>query len=164
MQQIVYVTQTLTENHQPFVIVESTKASACHSCAGQSSCSTLGAWNERTLHLKLANTLHAKVGDQLLLEAPDQAVVKMALHLYGKPMVGFFIAAMVGYALASWLGWATDLSSAVAGVLGIVAVYRWQAVNAAERAAAFDVRMVEVIARNDACTAILPLDAESSSA
>lgn len=128
------------------VVVEGSKASACKSCAGESSCSTLGAWNARILRLKIPNTLHANVGDDVVIEVPDNAVLRMAFHLYGMPMIALFFGAGIGAWLADVLGWVVDISSAGIGIIAVLLAYWWQAKHHQRTGSNhFEVRMIERI-------------------
>ena len=104
-------------------LITGERASTCGSCAGNSSCSTLGAWNQRTLELLVYNDLGAKVGDEVVVEVADSLVLKSAYRLYGLPMLLFFAAGILAYITSQYFGMGNpDLWAALSG-LGAVLVY-----------------------------------------
>jgi len=100
------------------------RASTCGSCAGKSSCATLGGWNQHTLELQVRNELGAKSGDEVVIEVPDHLVLKSAYKLYGLPMFFFFIAGITAYHLSDILALSKpDLWAAVSGIIAVVIYY-----------------------------------------
>ncbi|OIO69862.1 MAG: hypothetical protein AUJ56_06725 [Zetaproteobacteria bacterium CG1_02_49_23] len=119
MQQIL----TVIEVSGSDAIVLGERASSCHSCAGKTSCSTLGSWNQRTVHIRIENRLHAKVGDRVVVEVPDSWLIKVAFRLYGLPMFGFLGGGMLGLWLAELFQISAEASSAIGGIVGACLVY-----------------------------------------
>jgi sigma-E factor negative regulatory protein RseC len=105
-------------------LVTGERASTCGSCAGKSSCATLGAWNQRTMELMVDNGLGARVGDEVVIEVPDNLVLKSAYALYGLPMLLFFAAGITAYLLADRVEGANpDLWAALSGLAAVVGYY-----------------------------------------
>ena len=99
------------------------RASSCHSCVGQTSCSTLGAWKQRSVQIRIDNRLHASVGDRVVVEVPDGWLIRIAFRLYGLPMLGFLGGGMLGLWLTGIFQFSSEASSAVGGVAGAAMVY-----------------------------------------
>ena len=105
-------------------LITGERASTCGSCAGKSSCSTLGAWNQRTLELLVYNDLGAKVGDEVVVEVADSLVLKSAYRLYGLPMLLFFAAGILAYVMSHYLGIGQpDLWAALSGLVAVLGYY-----------------------------------------
>lgn len=119
MQQTLVVVDMIGED----VIVEGGRASACGSCAGKSSCSTLGSWKQRNIRLRIANTISARVGDQVVVEVPDGWMIRVAFKLYGLPMLGFIGGGFLGLFMAELLSISSEVSSALGAVTGAAVVY-----------------------------------------
>lgn len=120
MQQIGIVQQVEGDR----ALIRGDRASTCGSCAGKSSCATLGAWNQRTLELEVGNELGAKVGDEVVIEVPDHLVLKSAYQLYGLPMLFFFMAGVTAYHFSGILGLPEpDVWAAVSGIAAVVIYY-----------------------------------------
>ncbi|MDX8404158.1 MAG: SoxR reducing system RseC family protein [Mariprofundaceae bacterium] len=120
------------------------RASTCGSCAGKSSCATLGAWNQRTLELEVRNELGAKAGDEVVIEVPDHLVLKSAYQLYGLPMLFFFIAGITAYHISGIFGLSKpDLWAAVSGIAAIVIYYMSGTLEKSERMA-LDAHIVHI--------------------
>jgi len=105
-------------------LITGQRASTCGSCAGKSSCSTLGAWNQRTLELLVYNDIGAKVGDEVVIEVPDSLVLKSAYRLYGLPMLLFFAAGILAYVTSQHFSMGKpDLWAALSGLGAVLAYY-----------------------------------------
>lgn len=116
-------TGIVSEVNGRMATVSSERASSCGSCAGKSSCSTLGAWNTSELELRAWNDIGAKVGDTVEIEVPDAMVLSSAFSLYGKPMLLFFAAGIVAYLVAGASGGNADLWAALSGLVAVVVYY-----------------------------------------
>jgi len=115
---------TVISVHGGQVTLRATRSGSCSSCAGKSSCSTLGSWRERSSEIVVENSLSATVGDVVVVEVPDRLLLKVMFRLYAVPMLVFLAAGMAVRALALEAGWAApDLLAAVAGMLGVVVTY-----------------------------------------
>jgi sigma-E factor negative regulatory protein RseC len=120
MQQFGIVQQLLGDA----AVISGERASTCGSCAGKSSCSTLGSWNQRTLELTVHNGVGAKVGDEVVIEVPDQMVLKTAWRLYGVPMLLFFAVGIAAYLLSQGLTIGNpDLWAALSGLAAVASYY-----------------------------------------
>lgn len=121
------------------------RASSCGSCAGKSSCSTLGAWNQREeLELTVNNDIGAKVGDEVVIEVADSLVLKSAYRLYGLPMLLFFAAGTIAYLASQYLGVGEpDLWAAVAG-LAVVLIYYMSGSFMGREEAGLEARIVQI--------------------
>ncbi len=107
-------------------LVRGRRASACDSCAGKSSCTTLGSWTERVAEMRVANPIGANIGDEVIVEVPDGEFLRAALRLYGAPMLGFFVAAFCARALAIAMGsTSVELWAAVGALVGMFGVFFW---------------------------------------
>jgi len=107
-------------------LVRGRRATACGSCAGKSSCSTLGSWFERFAEMRVSNGIGAKIGDEVVVEVDDAEFLRAALRLYGAPMLGFFTAgfSVRAVALAMHAG-EPELWAAGAALAGMAAVFGW---------------------------------------
>jgi len=122
MRQLVYVTELIAGD----AIVSGERQSSCSSCAGKSSCSTLGSWQSRPVTMRVNNTLHAQVGDCVDIEVADHLILKASFRLYGMPMISFLLSGLCGWQLANVLNLAPiDLYAALAALLGVVLTYGW---------------------------------------
>jgi len=127
-------------------VVSGKRASACGGCAGKSSCSTLGSWNERLVELRVTNRLSAVVGDQVLLEVPDGLLLKVAFRLYAMPMLAFVLIGLVARSFAMQQGLAhAELIAALSGLLAVAAMFAWQLVVPKSKKMSLDVRMVRLV-------------------
>jgi sigma-E factor negative regulatory protein RseC len=107
-------------------LVRGRRASACDSCAGKGSCTTLGSWVERFAEMRVANPVGAKIGDEVIVEVPDGEFMRAALRLYGAPMLGFFVAGFSARALALAMGAASaELWAAGGALAGMFGVFFW---------------------------------------
>lgn len=124
--------------------VRGERASTCGTCAGKSSCATLGAWNSRALEIEVLNDLGAKVGDEVLIEVSDHLVLKSAFSLYGLPMLLFFGAGIAAWLLSSRTGSGNpDLLAALAGIVTVI-VYYLSTVLRKEERAGLEARIVRI--------------------
>jgi len=127
-------------------IVSGRRASACGSCAGKTSCATMGSWVERVIELRVRNNIGAKVGDLVLLEVPDSAVLRIAFRLYALPMVAFVAAGLVTRNIALYLGWpAVEAIAALGGMSAVLTYYFWYKSHMANSGSSLDVSMVRVL-------------------
>jgi len=127
-------------------LVRGRRATACGSCAGKSSCGTLGSWVERFAEMRVLNPLGAKVGDEVTIEVPDGEFLRAALRLYGAPMLGFFAAGFSMRALAFATGLASPEFWAAGGaLLGMAAVFLY--LRGAEKETMSGARIVRIQAR-----------------
>ena len=107
-------------------LVRGQRATACGSCAGKSSCSTLGSWVERFAEMRVANPLGANIGDEVTIEVPDGEFLRAALRLYGAPMLGFFAAGFATRAMAfSMQAVMPELWAACGALAGMAGVFMW---------------------------------------
>lgn len=107
-------------------LVRGRRATACGSCAGKSSCGTLGSWFERFAEMRVANPLGARPGDEVTIEVPDGEFLRAALRLYGAPMLGFFAAGFAARALAMSMQQPNaELLAALAALGGMAGVFLW---------------------------------------
>lgn len=107
-------------------LVRGRRASACDSCAGKGSCTTLGSWVERFAEMRVANPLGAKIGDEVIVEVSDGEFLRAALRLYGAPMLGFFAAGFSARALAMSMGsTSAELWAAGGALVGMFGVFFW---------------------------------------
>jgi len=130
-------------------VVRGHRASACGSCAGKTSCSTMGSWVERAIELRVHNTIDAQLDDQVMLEVPDNAVLRIAFRLYGMPMLAFIVAGFGARNLALYLNWpGVEAVAALSGFAAVLMYYLWykrRVVDHADSNKGLDVRMVRVI-------------------
>ena len=127
-------------------VVSGKRATACGGCAGKSSCSTLGSWNERLVELRVKNRLSAIVGDQVALEVPEGLLLKVAFRLYAVPMLAFIFAGLAVRSVAIEQGLShVELLAALAGLLAVVASFAWQLFLPASKKTSLDVRMTKII-------------------
>lgn len=127
-------------------VLRAMRRSACGGCPGKASCSTMGAWAQRTVEIRVANTVDAKIGDEVDLEVPDGWFLATCLRLYGLPMLAFLAAGLVLHAavLPVFSG-AADLVAA-AGALLAMGLVGWHGSRRRLHAAA-PLRMTGVRAR-----------------
>jgi len=124
--------------------VRGERASTCGSCAGKSSCATLGAWNSRTLEIEVHNDLGAKIGDEVVIEVPDHLVLKSAFTLYGLPMLLFFMTGVAAWLFSSRVGIGNpDLLAALAGIAAVFVYYLSKVLKREERAG-LEARIVRI--------------------
>lgn len=122
MQQVVYVVAVEGED----AVVQGERQSACSSCAGKSSCSTLGSWSKRVARIRIANELHAEVGDAVVVEVPDGLLLKATFKLYGVPVLMFLLGGMLSMGAAQALNVAeVDAWAAVGALLAAAGSYVW---------------------------------------
>ncbi|MDQ6963712.1 MAG: SoxR reducing system RseC family protein [Mariprofundales bacterium] len=95
-------------------LLQGVKKSACGSCAGRASCSTMGSWVTRALQISTDNTLHAKEGDLVEVEVADHQLMVASLLLYGLPLLALFI----GGIAMRWLFTAAEASADIGFLLG----------------------------------------------
>ena len=115
-------------------LVRGQRATACGSCAGKSSCSTLGSWVERFAEMRVANPLGANIGDEVTIEVPDGEFLRAALRLYGAPMLGFFAAGFATRAMAFAMGASSpELWAACGALTGMAGVFMWLRLAEKER-------------------------------
>jgi sigma-E factor negative regulatory protein RseC len=95
------------------------RGEACHSCAAQGACKTLGG-QKRDLVLLVGNELDAAPGDRVRLTIAESAVVKASAVLYLLPALGLIAGAAAGWALAVRQGWPTDLPALIGAAVGLV--------------------------------------------
>jgi len=129
-------------------IVQGQRASACGSCAGKASCSTLGSWKQRSIELSLPNEVGAAVGDEVIVRMPDSLMLKIAWRLYGMPMAVFFFAGLFLYQFATAQGATNpDLWAVLGGLTAMGATYFaiWR--RSRHDAQPLDLRMVGIHAR-----------------
>jgi len=127
-------------------VVSGKRATACGGCAGKSSCSTLGSWNERLVELRVKNRLSAIVGDRVTLDVPEGLLLKVAFRLYAVPMLAFILAGLVVRSVAIEQGLAhAELLAALAGLLAVVASFAWQLFSPASKKLSLDVRMTKIV-------------------
>jgi len=119
------------------------RASACGSCAGKSSCSTLGSWNAKQASLKAWNDIGARVGDTVEIEVPDGVVLRSAFRLYGLPMLLFFATGAIAYLVVGAGGGNGDLWAALTGMVSVVVYYLSGAIRGREEAG-LEARIVRV--------------------
>ncbi|MDT8376876.1 MAG: SoxR reducing system RseC family protein [Mariprofundaceae bacterium] len=114
----------VTHSDGETAVVTAQRASSCDSCAGKSTCSTLGSWKKRSMELRVINRMGAVAGDEVVVEVPDHFILSSAIHLYGLPMLLFFAAGVAAYLVSPVLGLADrDLWAALAGITAIVLYY-----------------------------------------
>jgi len=122
MEQSVVVVETRNGE----ALVRGRRATACGSCAGKSSCGTLGSWVERFAEMRVGNALGAKPGDDVIIDVPDGEFLRAAVRLYGAPMLGFFAAGFTTRAIALSMGMANaELYAALSALGGLFAVFVW---------------------------------------
>jgi len=142
-------TGIVSETHGREATVTGERASSCGSCAGKSSCSTLGAWNARELKLKVWNDVDARVGDTVVIEVPDSLVLKSAFSLYGLPMLLFFTAGIAAWLFSSSTGIGNpDLMAALSGIAVVVAYYL-SGISGHREKAGLEARIVHIQTRPD---------------
>lgn len=112
-------------------LVRGQRASACGSCAGKSSCSTLGSWVERMVEMRVQNPVDARIGDTVVVAVQEGVLLRAALRLYGLPMLAFFAFGMFFLKIASMLhASAPDLWAVAGGMTGLAMAYTWVALHA----------------------------------
>jgi len=127
-------TVVVVEERNGEALVRGRRATACGSCAGKSSCGTLGSWVERFAEMRVTNPIGAKAGDEVTVEVPDGEFLRAALRLYGAPMLGFFAAGFATRALAMALSLPSpEVCAAVGALGGMFAVFLWLRGNEKER-------------------------------
>ncbi|MDX8409683.1 MAG: SoxR reducing system RseC family protein [Mariprofundales bacterium] len=104
-------------------VLQGVKKSACGSCAGRASCSTMGSWMTRTLQLRAVNSLRAKVGELVEVEVPDRHLLIASALLYGLPLLAFFIGGLLLRALFVALGGFADGGFLLGAVAGLAAAW-----------------------------------------
>ncbi|MDQ6979648.1 MAG: SoxR reducing system RseC family protein [Mariprofundaceae bacterium] len=116
----------MTELIAEDAIVSGERQSSCSSCAGKTSCSTLGSWQSRPVTMRVDNRLQAQVGDCVDIEVADHLILQASFRLYGLPMIAFLLAGFSAWQFSSVLNLAhIDLYAALAALLGVVLTYRW---------------------------------------
>ena len=129
-------------------IVLGGRASACGGCAGKSSCSTLGSWQQRLVELRVKNRLFASIGDEVMLEVPDGLLLRVTFKLYMVPMLLFIGAGLLGRSVALALQWNhAELIAVGAGLLAVIATFMWHMVATPARQASLDIRMSRLVHR-----------------
>jgi len=121
VRQQVYVTRLIGNT----AMVTGERQSSCGSCAGKTSCSTLGSWQSKAVEMRVDNPLAAKVGDCVAIEVDDHLVLQASFRLYGLPMIAFIIAGFLGWWLATMLGFSIDVTTSIAAIAGVVLCYYW---------------------------------------
>lgn len=135
---------TVTEIDGEYATVRGRRASACGSCAGKASCSTLGSWRERVLDLRVKNHIGASIGDEVLLEVSDSLLLRVACYIYAIPMVVFVATGTFVSLLAGEMAWPMpEVLAAVAALLSVPVTYLF-VVRRKKAEAALDVRMLRV--------------------
>ncbi len=130
-------------------LIAGERASTCGSCAGKSSCSTLGAWNQRTLELRVYNDIGAEAGDEVVIEVPDHLVLKSAYTLYGLPMLFFFVAGVAAYFVSQRFGVGQpDVMASLSGIAAVV-IYYTSGVLKVQEKEGLDARIVQINSRSD---------------
>ncbi len=125
-------------------LIAGERASTCGSCAGKSSCATLGAWNQRTLELHVYNGVNARVGDEVVIEVPDHLVLQSACRLYGLPMLCFFVAGVSAYFASHYFAVGQpDVLAALSGITAVVACYLSGVLKKSDNAG-LDARIVRI--------------------
>ncbi len=121
MRQKVYITRLIGDT----AMVSGERQSACGSCAGKTSCSTLGSWQSKSVEMCVDNPLDAQVGDCVDIEVDDHLVLQASFRLYGLPMIAFLMAGFLGWWLASMFSLAIDVTTSIAAIAGVVICYYW---------------------------------------
>ena len=120
MQQTVVV-QSI-EGKQAWVL--GVRESSCSSCAGKTSCATLGSWNAKPVRMRVHNAMGAAVGDEVVVEVPDRFVLQATWRLYGMPMVAFLLIGLACRAAGTAMGvHDVDALAAVGGIIAVAAYY-----------------------------------------
>ncbi len=104
-------------------ILQGVKKSACGSCAGRASCSTMGSWTTRALQLRAVNSLQAKVGDLVEVEVPDRHLLIASALLYGIPLLAFFVGGLLVRSLFVALGGSADGGFLLGALAGLAAAW-----------------------------------------
>ena len=132
-------------------VVEAVRRSSCGSCAAAGGCGTslldrfLG---RRPLRLQVENSLGVAAGEAVVVGVPESALLRAAAAAYLGPLAGLIGGAILGqhWPLPSTAG-ATELTSIVGGVLGLVVALRLVAGYSARLAV--DPRFRPVLLRRD---------------
>lgn len=137
--------------------VRGRRATACGSCAGKASCSTMGSWKERLIELHVKNSLNAKVGDEVLLEVPDGLLMKVAFRLYMLPMLLFVVTGFSVSWLADAMHWLQpELIAAVAALLSVPISYLLLNSRVVSQTS-LDIRMLRIVHQAEVHIPILPV-------
>lgn len=125
------------------------RESSCSSCAGKSSCATLGSWNAKPVKMHVRNSMGAVVGDEVIIEVPDRFVLQATWRLYGQPMLLFLVIGLLFRHLGVAFGFhAVDALAAGSGILSVIMYYllgrsRWLRPNPAA-ASVWEPRIVRI--------------------
>ena len=99
------------------VLVE--RSAACHGCAAQGVCHTLGGGTDARVRVR--NDLDARAGDVVELGIRESSLVSASIIVYMIPVAALFAVAALAGALASRWGWDPEASAAAGAVVGLVA-------------------------------------------
>jgi sigma-E factor negative regulatory protein RseC len=101
-----------------YVRVKIERAEACHSCAAQGACATLGG-QKADIVLEVANTEQALPGDSVRISLAESSVVTAAAVLYLLPALGLVLGAFAGNSHSAALGMSGDPAAALGAVVGL---------------------------------------------
>ena len=99
------------------VLVE--RSAACHGCAAQGVCHTLGGGSDARVTVN--NDQNAQVGDVVELGIRESSLVRASFIVYMIPVAALFAVAALAGALAPRWGWDPEASAAAGAVIGLVA-------------------------------------------
>lgn len=112
-----------------FAWVETTRASACGSCAEQQGCGTsmlAGILGRRQAAVRVINTIGAVTGDRVVIGVPEAALLRGSLAVYAAPLAGLFAGALTGYFLSAGAPQDhADFWSLLLGAVGFAVALVW---------------------------------------
>lgn len=111
-------TGTVVETADGTALVLVERGSACHGCAAQGVCHTLGGGSDARVTVK--NDLNAKAGDVVELCIRESSLVSASFIVYMVPVAALFAVAALAGCLARRWGWDPEASSAAGAVVGLV--------------------------------------------
>jgi sigma-E factor negative regulatory protein RseC len=112
-------TGTVVETADGAALVLVERSAACHGCAAQGVCHTLGGGSDARVTVR--NDLDARAGDVVELSIKESSLVGASFIVYMVPVAGLFaVAALAGWLAPLWWGWDPEASSAVGAVVGLV--------------------------------------------
>lgn len=131
-----------------YVRVKIERAEACHSCAAQGACATLGG-QRADIVLDVENTEQSLPGDAVRISLAESSVVTAAAVLYLLPALGLILGAFAGNSHSAALGMSGDPAAALGAGVGL----GWGLLTARlvsvrlSKSPRFVPKMVEVVSR-----------------
>ena len=124
-------TATVVAVEGRYVLLQTQRQSACHSCSVKTGCGTSvlsQVVGQRSSQIRADNTLALKVGDEVVIGLLENSLVKASLLLYALPILFMLVAGVVGDYLAQSYDYNRDLVTigfALSGFLISLPLIKW---------------------------------------